>query len=128
MRDIADLEHFVLQPGELLILRPRIHISQDRLQRMMETIKPLGRQVLVLPPDTDVMAGELVLMGAEPPPEPAQEDIEAARDEMMRAYTMGKTLWAWEHEDDGWFFIHRTMNPHVFQWNRFKYSLKAPKP
>ena len=131
MRELNDLEHFVLQPGELLILRCKVPISEEALQRVRDSLKRHGlERVLVLPPDVEVMAGEIELITAdsERPPVPTEEDVEALRNELKQRYMEGRTLYAWElGKRDGWFVIHHVFNPHTFDFDRFTYNLTKPE-
>jgi len=124
------MEHFVLAEGETLILRCRRMLSDQELQRAREAVKHAlpGRPVLILPPEVDVCAGVIEVFGVDPgkgDDGPTQEDIDAARAEIQTAYTLGKTVYAMEGDEE--FFVHRSLNPHTFDWNKYRYSLTKPK-
>lgn len=131
MRDIHDLEHFVLGEKETLILRMRAHLTAEELDNVRRVIARNlpGRPVIVLPPEVDVYAGELEVWGAPQQAaqeEPTQEAIVAARDTIRAAYHMGKIIWA--NEGDGWYALQNQVNPHShFDWDAVRYSLNKPK-
>lgn len=130
MRTIEDLEHFVLAEGETLILRSRRHMSESEIAHarfLLDRFLP-DRPVLLLPPEMDVMAGRIEVFGVDPgkgDDGPTQEDIDAERVEIETAYVSGKTVYASEGDDE--FFVHRSLNPHTFDWNKYRYSLTKPK-
>jgi hypothetical protein len=131
MRTIGDLEHFVLAEGETLILRLTRNFSEEQLAQMRHAIKAAlpGRPVLVLPPEVEVCAGKIEVFGVDPGRDerstPTQEDIDAQRKAIKDAYCVGRTVYA--RSDEGWFYVHHTANPHVFDWSKFDYSLTKPK-
>lgn len=129
MRTLNDLEHFVLAPGETLILRFKVHLSNAELERVradVERVLP-NRPVLCLGPDAEVHAGMIEVMGQPEVAAASDDDITAQRAEIMAAYNAGKTIWMQDENDTEWFQIHRTANPHTFAWDHCNYSLHKPK-
>lgn len=131
MRNLEDLQHFVLQPDEVLILRCTRHFSPEQLEAMRQVINRHlpGRTVLVLPPDIEVHAGVLEVMGATSPmssTELTQDEIDAMRAEIQAVYDSGQIIYA--NEGGGWFGCHKSSNPiGAWDWERVRYSLTKPK-
>ena len=125
MRSINDLEHFVLQPGEQLILRCRTHLNQEQLAHMRNAIERAGfKNVLVLPPDIDVMAGQLELMGEdEPPDEDKEAEIRQVQENLQHAYLTSRIVEYREFPWDEWSTAHRVVAPHNFDFGRYEYRL-----
>lgn len=129
MRTIEDLQHFVLAEGETLILRCKIPPSEDQLQKMRKAIEHLlpGRPVIILPPEIEVCAGQLEVWGVEDDAH-AEADMQTQeqvrRDNIMQAYTNGKTVWA-RDADGQVFYIQIAANPHTFDWGTYSYGLTA---
>lgn len=130
MRELSDFEHFVLQEGETLILRSKRVLSMEQVERFRADIERVlpGRPVLFLPPEVEVYAGQLEVFGAQPATAAASDDdIAAQRAELQAAYNAGRTVWVRDEGDD-WFQVHRTANPHTFDWGKHDYALHKPKP
>lgn len=136
MRKIEDLEHFVLQEGETLILRCTKNLSPEQLYQWRKQIEETlpGRPVMILPPEVEVMAGQLVVFGVDPGAGddmsgPTQEEIESARTEIVEAYYGGKMIYCSTPGSRDWFFAHIHQSPVElpFDWDNTLYSLTAPK-
>ena len=128
MREIQDLEHFVLQPGETLILRCKRHVTEETLARMRESVAKLGTGVIVLPPDIEAFAGKIEVFGVDHGErQPTQDDNNAPDicDVVQQAYDAGKIVWGLD--STGWFCIHHTLYPHQFDWNQYDYRLTKPQ-
>lgn len=118
MRTIEDLEHFVLAPGETLILRSRKPLSDEQLLRMRAVVDRVlpGRPVMVLPPEMDVCAGMIEVFGADPGTDehatgPTAEEQQAAlRQEIAQAYADNQRVYI--RVDGEWFWIHQHLNPY----------------
>jgi hypothetical protein len=131
MKDINDLEHFVLQPGEMLILRSRQLLSQEYMAHLQRNLKAAGlNNVLILPPMFDVMAGNIEVMGAQPAAEePSQEEIDQLRTQVVGAYEDGRII---EFRDAAnelgeWMMAHVHQSPHKFDWDRYVYRIPSRK-
>lgn len=125
MRNIEDLEHFVLAEGETLILRCTRHFSHDQLVQMRATIERYlpGRPVLILPPEIEVCAGRLEVFGVDMG---SEEESAAAAEQVRRrhiekAYYDGKMVWVRDGVEI--FTIHSVTNPQVFDWDKYQYGL-----
>lgn len=134
MRDIKDLEHFVLQEGETLILRTTCPLSPEQLAMMRKMIDRHlpGRPVLVLPPEVQVCAGRLEVMGvpADAPSSITQEEIDVARKEITDAYADGRSIYVQDASvAPEWVMMHKHYNPIAeWDWDGTRYSLTKPKP
>lgn len=119
MRNIEDLDHFVLAEGETLILRSRVALSDADLHRMRADIERIlpGRPVMMLPPEIEVHAGKLEVFGAEVQPGEDSEAAEAARRRQVEtAYYDNRVIWA--REDGEIFMAHKHNTPLVsFRWD-----------
>lgn len=140
MREIKDLEHFVLAPGETLILRLRHEVDAHHMELMRKTIDHMfpGQRVLVLSSDIDVMAGQIEVLGGSALS--AEDEARAAADmetqrhvhewEIDEAYRNGRVLYGKLLDDpnnEGWFSIHRSLYPHpLFDLDKYEYSLTSP--
>lgn len=133
MRNINDLDHFVLAEGETLILRCKVPLSDEQLadaRGLIESVLP-GRPVIVLPPEIEVMAGKLEVFGAE---EQAQSEADQEtqeqvhRDIIERSYHDGKTIYVMDPANNERWYVHHTANPTTFNWDRYKYSLTTRFP
>lgn len=126
MRNIEDLEHFVLAEGETLILRCTRPISDKELACMRSVIDKFlpGRPVLVLPPDIEVCAGKLEVWGADPGAgEPDDAEVEQhRRDTIRRNYDNGRTVYVRDLEGEV-FLVHRAAYPHTFDFDLYTYAL-----
>jgi hypothetical protein len=132
MIEINDFEHFVLQPGEVLILRSKRMLSTEEMGRAKQALEAAlpGRPVLVLSPDMEVMAGVVEVFGAEEDEGREQLDKDAIATEralIEQAYQDGKLVYGWNRKDKEPFFVHVRSNPEVFDWDKNDYSLTKPK-
>lgn len=61
--------------------------------------------------------------------EPTDEDIAAARDEILSAYNAGKIVQYNPIADPlaGWIDCHRWASPHIFEWDDNYYRLPSRK-
>ena len=119
--NINDLDHFVLQPGETLILRARKPLSQHEvatLQKWLDERKVPA--VVIAGPDFDIMAG--VLSNLMP-----DDEAQAHCDAVIDAYDAGKTLYARTIEGDPeWFVVHHKAFPCPIDFERYEFSLDKP--
>ena len=139
MRDINDLDHFVLAPGETLILRLRRATSEADLQQMRTNIERAlpGRTVMVLPPEVDVCAGKIEMWGVGEPAADSSPEAMAAlegdrRRDIEKAYAAGKVAYTWRRSHpDQVYAIQQHANPinkDGFDWDNYQYSLTKPQP
>jgi len=130
MRDINDLEHFVLQPGEMLILRSKRYLSMEEMQFWADKLKHHKIEpVLILPPDMDVMAGTMEVISASTveAPELSQEEIDSMRTQVKGAYEDGRIV---EYREAGnpraeWIGAHLHASPHLFNFNKYEYRIPS---
>lgn len=131
MKELNDMDHFVLQPGEMLILRARVHLSMEqlkRMQQMFDSDTKLPMPVLVIPsPDFDIMAGVPDPMvfadnGDDLDHEYAEQEHRLA---VTEAYEAGKIIEFRPKGDDSWISAHKHASPHRFDWQVYEY--KEPK-
>ncbi len=136
MRNIEDLEHFVLGEGETLILRMTRPINNDQLaylRNLVNTALP-GRPVMILPSDIEVCAGVLEIMGGpqlDPEDAATFDEIEAQRRaEIEQAYEDGRMVYCKDVNNAyGWFYVHKEANPITgWAWKLYDYRLTKPKP
>lgn len=120
MQTIHDLEHFVLQDGETLILRARRPLSQEQMAWMQDFLdKRKVQAVVIAGPDFDIMAG--VLSNLVP-----DDDAQAHADAVCDAYDAGKIVWCRSAEGGDWFQIQRISNPLTIDFTNWCYSLEKP--
>src|SRR5690606_20412827 len=124
--NINDLDHFVLQPGETLILRARRPLPNEQLQRTQEWLdKRKVPAVVIAGPDFDIMAGMLSNLMPD-------EDMQAHCDAVIDAYDEGRQIWARAvcSLDDSvtaeWFTIHKHANPLPIDFERWEFSITKP--
>lgn len=122
-----DLDHFVLQPHEVLILRLRAHMQREQLAALEAAIAKVlpGRAVLILPPAIEVMGGTIHPVEA---PQPDRQDVHDTHEELaiLRAYNDGKPVWAYDAAQDQWYSIHKHANPEAIDFSITQYALTRP--
>jgi len=119
MDEFKDMDKIVLQPGEVLLLRPKHNMPRDELLHMQKLLSAAKICAVLLAPDMEMMVGVNVVAPEEPEPEKDakfREDIEAA-------YAYGRII-QYKVGDD-WIDAHRHASPHVFDWDCYEYRLSA---
>lgn len=119
-----DLDHFVLQPHEVLILRLRTHMQREQLAALEAAIAKVlpGRAVLILPPVIEVMGGTIHPVEAA---QPVSDDTQV-HSAILRAYNDGKPVWAYDAAQDQWYSIHKHANPEAIDFSMTQYALTRP--
>lgn len=114
----------------MLILRPRRVLIPREVEMLHDFMKRQGMEVVVVPFGIDVLTDPPPLQEPEPADEPiGQDDIEAARAEILDAYNAGKIIQYNPIADPlaGWLDAHQHSSPHDFEWDDNYYRLYSPK-
>ena len=122
MNPLNDLEHFILQPGETLILRPRRPMSAEQIHRIRAVLDEQPFRIVILPDMVDVYAGNIEVI----PPAPTADDIEAARTAIIAHYESGKFVQYQIDVPDGeWYDAQKGFLPiGAWHWNKYAYRIK----
>lgn len=115
-----DLDHFVLKPGETLILRARRPMSAEQTKRMQTYLDTRKLPAVVIAgPDFDILAG--VLSNIMP-----DDEAQAHVDSVIEAYDEGRTIWGREIDGKDWFVAHKHAFPVTIDFERYEFSLTDP--
>jgi hypothetical protein len=115
-----DLDHFVLQPGETLILRARKPLSAEQTTRLQEWLdKRKVPAIVIATPDVDIMAGMLSNLMPD-------DEVQAHCDAVIDAYDEGKTVWGRDIDGTDWFIAHKHAFPLEIDFTRYEFSLTDP--
>jgi len=123
------MDRIVLQPGEMLLLRPRNPMSAEAVQRALEMLERRGVNAMIVDSNMDMFVGVGMTTPTEPEPEEPQQ---CAYDAAYDAYTAGKVI-QYRHRkpddplDNDWCDAHRFEAPHVFDADTYEYRLTPKK-
>jgi len=121
MNPLNDLDHFVLQPGETLILRPRRLMSAEQIHRIRAVLDEQPFRIVILPDMVDVYAGNIDVI----PPAPTADDIEALRADIMHAYEEGKFVQYRIDTNGDWCDAQKGFLPiDSWHWDKYDYRIK----
>lgn len=120
---LKDMDHFKVQPGDVLVLRAKKPMSAEQLAQIMDYFgsMDLPFQTIIIPtPDLEVMIGSVV------PDADVQEPIEDDADEkyqrILEAYEAGRTIeYRVIRGHYEWVQCHRIVSPHAFDRNLYAY-------
>lgn len=120
MQTMNDLDHFVLKPGETLILRARRPMSAEQT-KLMQTYLDTRKvpTVVIAGPDFDILAG--VLSNIIP-----DDEAQAHVDSVIEAYDEGHTIWGRDIDGTDWFVAHKYAFPVTIDFERYEFSLTDP--
>ena len=111
--EIKDFDRVSLQPGEVLVLRPRRPVSEDQLRHLHDYTRRNGiARCIVVPHDFDIM----VVQDMQEPDaaEPSPEDLDAYTAEVKAAYDAGQVIQWCAMGSREWFDAHRVASPITF--------------
>jgi len=132
MNEINDMDRIVLQPGEMLLLRPRKPMTAETVQRVMEMLQNRGINAMIVDADMDMFVGVGMTTPAEPESEEPQQ---CAYDAVYDAYTAGAVI-QYRHRDPTrapvgeaaqWYDAHRFQAPHAFDADTYEFRLTPKK-
>lgn len=123
--ELKDFDRMPLQPGEVLVLRPRNYMPIDALRNMQAVLRCNGLRAVVVPHDFDIM---VVSEMQEPSAaEPSAEDIDTHTAEVKAAYDSGQVIqWcSMGSRSREWFDAHRWAAPITFDPTCNVYRLRT---
>ena len=111
--ELKDFDRMTLQPGEVLVLRPRHVIPVAMVDAMHDYLRRNGvARCVLVPHDFDIM----VVQDSQDPgeAEPSQEDIDTHTAEVKAAYDAGQVIQWCAMGSREWFDAHRVASPITF--------------
>ena len=122
--ELKDFDRMTLQPGEVLVLRPRHVIPVAMVEAMRDCLRRNGiARCVLVPHDFDIM----VVQDSQDPgeAEPSPEDLAARNTEVKAAYDAGRVIQYQRIGSDEWCDAHRVASPHLFDFDGYRYRLPA---
>jgi hypothetical protein len=123
MDEFKDMDKIVLQPGEVLLLRPRHPMSDEQMTRFQAMLTAAKIRAVFIAPDIEMFVGVAMTQPEEPAP-----PIEDHRLSIEGAYDKGAFI---QYRPVGiggdWIDAHKFISSHRFNWDKYEYRLVPPK-
>jgi hypothetical protein len=119
MDEFKDMDKIVLQPGEVLLLRPKHPVADQQMQQLQATLKAAKLRAVLIAPDIEMFVGVAL---TEPDEEPAPSDDDH-RATIEDAYDSGRFIQYRALAGGEWIDAHKFMSSHRFDWNKYEYRL-----
>jgi hypothetical protein len=122
MDEFKDMDKIVLQPGEVLLLRPKRQLSDEQMQHFQAMLTAAKIRAVFIAPDIEMFVGVAITQPEEPaaPMADHRATIEDAYDQgrMIQYRAIGST---------DWIDAHKFASSHRFNWKDCEYRLPPAK-